>query len=278
MPATRRTSRSVPGPRIEQLESRVLCAAVDSGPDLALTFASAVFGSFLGGEKARAAVAVHNLPSADAAAPRSAVGLYLSTDHLFDEADLLLTSASVRALKRGASVRVKVKPFTIPTGLAPGDYYVHARVDPADAVNEESETNNTASSPGVTIVAPFSDLVPVAITRVKLRRAAKLSGFFGTATLVVWNVGNVTYSGEVDLQGSGSRNGAVPPNADPIYLFTSTVFVPAGRSTKIKVRINASLAHQIYYRPDFVFTIVLDTPGDPTPRQSVSAIVRFPRR
>jgi subtilase family serine protease/regulation of enolase protein 1 (concanavalin A-like superfamily) len=85
------------------------------------------------------------------------VGVYLSNDPLITTGDWLLSSgtASIASLASGASTMALLSPVAaVPTAAAitPGTYYIGALVDTANAVDENSETNNTASEP-LTITA-----------------------------------------------------------------------------------------------------------------------------
>ena len=78
--------------------------------------------------------------------------LYLSTNSVFDASDLPLASREVPVLAYGAS-SAAATPVTIPTGTAPGTWYILARADDAGAVAENNEGNNVAAR-AITISAP----------------------------------------------------------------------------------------------------------------------------
>ena len=59
----------------------------------------------------------------------------------YDATDILLCSATVPALNKNKSK--KVKKIVIIPSVAPGTYYIIAIVDPGDSVTESDETNNT---------------------------------------------------------------------------------------------------------------------------------------
>lgn len=75
-------------------------------------------------------------------AAASVAGIYLSTNSTWDLADQLLATRAVPALAAGAS-SADVTAVTMPHILLSGSYYIICKADPANAVAEVSETNNT---------------------------------------------------------------------------------------------------------------------------------------
>ncbi|MGI4819720.1 MAG: CARDB domain-containing protein [Janthinobacterium lividum] len=82
---------------------------------------------------------LYNLSTAIAS--RFEVGYYLSTDSLLSTNDLLLASTTVYGVKLGASVSA-VQPFTIPTTIAAGRYYVLVVADYLNQVDDSNRSNN----------------------------------------------------------------------------------------------------------------------------------------
>jgi subtilase family serine protease len=73
----------------------------------------------------------------------STTRFYLSTNISPDAADILLDgSRAIPALAGGASSAGSTS-ITIPSGLAPGTYYLIAKADADGSVAETAETNNT---------------------------------------------------------------------------------------------------------------------------------------
>ena len=77
------------------------------------------------------------------AAGASTTRLYLSTNPTFDAADVPLGAHAVPGLAPGATSSASMS-VTIPTGTAPGNYFVIASTDADNVVAETLETNNGA--------------------------------------------------------------------------------------------------------------------------------------
>jgi hypothetical protein len=76
----------------------------------------------------------------------STVNFYLSTNAVFDAADVQLGSRAVSALAVSGKSAGKTS-ITIPSGTPPGNYYVLAIADAGGVVTETREENNTRSKP-----------------------------------------------------------------------------------------------------------------------------------
>jgi subtilase family serine protease len=74
----------------------------------------------------------------------SVTEFYLSTDSVFDTADVLIGSRNVPVLAASA-VSTATTMVTIPQGTATGLWYIIAKADADGTVPETSETNNTYS-------------------------------------------------------------------------------------------------------------------------------------
>jgi subtilase family serine protease/subtilisin family serine protease len=79
------------------------------------------------------------------AAP-STTGFYLSVNTVLDGSDTPLGSRDVPGLDAGAS-HASTVTLTLPSGIAPGSYYVLIRADAQDAVSESVEANNVTVRP-----------------------------------------------------------------------------------------------------------------------------------
>ncbi len=91
------------------------------------------------------------------AAAASQTAFYLSTNLLFDAADVLIGARTVSPLGAGA-VSLGATTVTIPTSAAIGTYYVLARADALGAVAEGNESNNVRAvvvrvGPDLTVTA-----------------------------------------------------------------------------------------------------------------------------
>jgi hypothetical protein len=90
------------------------------------------------------------------------VGLYLSTDTKVDkDTDMKLGTISVSALA-GEEMKELSMTFTIPDGLALGNYYVLANADDSGTIEEGDEEDNVGVSDILTVRMPpdhFTDLI-----------------------------------------------------------------------------------------------------------------------
>jgi hypothetical protein len=119
-------------------------------PDLVETAVSNPPGTAARGGSFRVTDTVKNQAKVTAGA--SATRYYLSQDRQKNSADVLLSgSRSVSSLSAGKSSGASVT-VRIPTGTAPGTYYVLACADDLSAVTEIDETNNCLASTSRVVV------------------------------------------------------------------------------------------------------------------------------
>lgn len=249
--------------------------AADARPDLSLSFTEGPFGPYLPGEMTRIVISAYNVASAGAAAAPSTVALYFSDNPVLDAGDRLVASARARSLKVGKGAYVRFSRVRIPADLPAGRYYPLARIDDAGVVDEQSEDNNIAVRlAAFTVLAPVADIVPVAIQRVVAIHGYKGLGYYGRATLLVWNTGNAPFVGEVAINGYATDDGIININGGPLLITASPVSIRPGASRKIPFRFSGGPVD----RGDFVLVMSADAPGDPTPGQTVSVMARFRRR
>lgn len=81
------------------------------------------------------------------------VSFYLSLDKVYGTGDILLGSRSIASLDGGSTKDTATTPFTVPTGITAGSYYVIGVSDSGNTVVELTETNNTLST-SLAIVLP----------------------------------------------------------------------------------------------------------------------------
>jgi hypothetical protein len=79
------------------------------------------------------------------------VAVRLSDDPVYDESDPLICTTSIDPVLDAGEVSDTYTCTLNTADLSPGDYYVVAMVDTENIVDESSETNNTKTSPVVTI-------------------------------------------------------------------------------------------------------------------------------
>lgn len=118
--------------------------------DLVITITAPVGGSTLTlGREQRVIVSARNLGGASVPL-RAGVNIYASTDALLDTStDTLLASRSLSSMSAGETEIEDLK-FILPAGLGAGEFFLIAVIDPAGAVSESVETNNTSTPVAVT--------------------------------------------------------------------------------------------------------------------------------
>ncbi len=119
----------------------------------------------------------------------SAVGFYLSTNPVFDAADVLLLTLPGAALPANQG-SPRNGTLAIPAATAPGNYYVLFVADPLNAVTETSENNNVRSM-ALTVAAPTIDLL---IQSTYLSPTAVAAGGVTNASCYLYNQGNAIAS------------------------------------------------------------------------------------
>jgi subtilase family serine protease len=90
--------------------------------------------------------------------PASTTGIYLSTNTTFDPGDTLLATDSLGPLAAHQFDPIgQFRAVSIPTGgIAPGNYYIIAVADYANAIAETDETNNSSNAAALTVrSAPY---------------------------------------------------------------------------------------------------------------------------
>jgi subtilase family serine protease len=121
------------------------------GADLMMTAVSAPASASTGN-----IITVNNTVSAAATGLNAGyfyVGIYLSTDNVITIADTLIGYRYVSSLAAGASNAADTT-VTIPTSIAPGDYYLGVIADHTNTLKESDETNNALAGNQITVVGP----------------------------------------------------------------------------------------------------------------------------
>ncbi len=128
-------------------------------PDLSISDISALTGT-LGGNLSFT-YTIDN--KGNAIANASSTGFYLSKDTVFDQNDVYLGLDAVNSLGAGTSSKESVS-LPLAKTLAPGSYYLLARADNANTLNESNEGNNIAYQEVVIAAAALADLTVTGIT------------------------------------------------------------------------------------------------------------------
>ncbi|MBX3301370.1 MAG: putative Ig domain-containing protein [Nitrospira sp.] len=216
---------------LEPLEPRVLLAADLTGlvasatlPDPAVPPATAT-----------AVVQVQNI--GDQRVTQSQVGVYASLDTTLDSADILLGTANTGQVNAGQSKNVSVK-LTLPNTLDPVSYRLLAKVDNANAIAENNESNNVAVGGTLNVAWQFG-AVPgqPGITPLTLTDADGTKVTFnlvgpGIGTVIPdgsqWDVrvAGTTAASILTIQTTGGGNGRVTLNdltvLGPLGILTAT--------------------------------------------------------
>ncbi|GAB3581932.1 CARDB domain-containing protein [Hymenobacter daeguensis] len=120
-------------------------------------------------------------------ATTSTIGYYLSTNQTLDASDVLMRTTPGTAIAANQYAYRSDSPV-VPTGTAPGSYYVLFVADPANAVAETNETNNVAST-AVLVIAPGIDLQTL---QPYLSPTSVTPGFAINGSCYIQNAGNTT--------------------------------------------------------------------------------------
>ena len=115
--------------------------------------------------------------------------IYLSTDQTFDAADILLGTSHGHTTDLAFNVtHPHSQSVTIPSGTAPGNYFILVRADALGAVSEINELNNVTAA-ALTVTLSTRDLV---IENLSLSLASVAPGGSVTVSHNVANRGTVT--------------------------------------------------------------------------------------
>ncbi|MGH6751645.1 MAG: CARDB domain-containing protein [Bradyrhizobium sp.] len=131
-----------------------------------------------------------------ASASGSTTGIYVSTDATITSADILLTTIGSTGLAaNGASGYYdhQTLTLTMPSGLAPGTYYIGAIADYTSAVTEGNEANNNYEATRIVVTGPAQPDLVAALDSVSSTTVA--AG--GSTSLDYWlvNFGKASVSG-----------------------------------------------------------------------------------
>jgi len=226
-------------------KTRVFSFQVGSAPaqpDLTTQNQAVNPASIMDGQTTTASCTVYNQGTTTAVA--SSLKYYLSTNATFEVGDLLLATDAVASLASLASIAVS-ELVTIPTGTAPGTYYILFVADADAQVTESNETNNvgsiqfsvtsSAGSPDLTVSSPT-----LSITTVN-------SGGTTTASATVNNQGTAV-AGASSLKYYLSTDNSY--SASDVYLATDAVAslaVSANAAVSEALTIPANTAAGNYY-------------------------------
>jgi subtilase family serine protease len=133
----------------EDNNTRATVKTILVGPDIAVTVATGPAGRAPGLPVTIGNTVVNKGP----VAVGFTVGLYLSSDEVFDGGDVLLGTRTVTRLGAGAGSAASTK-LTIPANTAPGGYRVLVRADHGEALQEANESNNVKATGPINVALP----------------------------------------------------------------------------------------------------------------------------
>jgi hypothetical protein len=230
--------------QLESLEPRLLLAA-----DLTGVLQSALLvDPAVPTNSASAVVQVQNIGNRNVT--QSQVGVYASLDSVLDSSDMLLGTVNTGQVNAGQSKNVTVN-LTVPNTLAPMSYHLLAKVDNANAIAENSETNNVAVGGTLNVAWQFGS-VP---------------GRSGNTTLTLKDVDGTTVTvsltgpglGEVIKDGT-SRDLKIT-GTDPTSAVTITTNSGGnGRVTLNDIHVFGALASFTAGTTDLTGTLAIDGP------------------
>ncbi len=224
-----------------------VAAPISSGPDLTASFVGALPPSVIGGSKGKAKL---NIAAAGAAAAGNPlIELFASTTGALTpgQAPFATVPAGSLKLRAGGSKTINLS-FTYPAGLADGDYFLVASVDPTNLISESNKANNLAvSAAPVTISAPFVDLtgafgraLPASIGR----------SAFASIAVTIGNVGNIAAAGAISISLFASTDTVFDAGDVPLTKITGqrvNLKPTRSQSVRIKSRAPAGLATGHYF-------------------------------
>jgi uncharacterized protein (DUF2141 family) len=194
----------VAGQSISGLKIAAVPAPVTGGPDLSASAQIQPTSAVIGGAKGKLKLVISNSGPGTVSGPVQ-IALFASNDgtlHPSDSPFATIASTPLK-LKSGASKSLQI-PFTFPSGLPDGNYFILASVDSTNAIAESDEANNIAVAPqAVTIRLPFVDLTG---TFAHGPGSLKAGNPF-SIPLTIQNAGNSAASGtiQVDLFASADQ-------------------------------------------------------------------------
>lgn len=184
------------GQSISGVKIAAIPAPSVGGPDLSASVQVQPASSAIGGSNGKLKMSINNAGPATFSGPVQ-IALFASGDgalHPADTAFATITTSTLK-LKKGAW-KTLLLPFTFPSSLPDGNYFILASTDSSNAVAESNEANNVAVSPqSVAIRAPFVDLSGgFAKTPRSLKAGNPLS-----IPLTIENLGNIAATGTIDV-------------------------------------------------------------------------------
>ncbi len=248
--------------------------------------------------KGQARFTVTNQGDQRATGPLS-IDLFASTDSILDSNDQLLNSLERPRFKLSPSLSKTYRlDFTNPEGVAPGAYYLLAKVDVNDAIAESNETNNLAntrvSAKGTDLVLDWNATLLNAVATDKTapplaaRNMAMVHGAIYAANYVIDQIDTVGLEGVSRKAALAAAAHRVLFNLYPTQtatfdtqLVSSLAKVPDGQSENVGLALGQFVAYQVlaWRSMDGLNNVVSYTPGtepgdwQPTPPDFLPALL-----
>lgn len=217
--------------------SFTITAADANAPDLTVSFNGAQPASVIGGKKSTAKVRVKN-EGVNIAQNNIKIALYLSDNDTFDAGDREVVNSTKKVKLKTGKVKQFGLKFTYPTDIGNGGYFLIARVDSDNVLQEIKENNNTASAVGtggapIDLKQPFVDLVPADTGRP-----------FGSLTangavissVDVRNDGNIKFAGDVTIRLLASNNPDTTGDDVEVTTFTKRLSIANGKAKRVTLK------------------------------------------
>ena len=153
--------------------------------DLVIQSQTASPSSVLSGSSVSVSCYIYN--QGNSTASTSNVGYYLSTDAVWDAADVYLNYSSGSSLG-AATNSYRSASVAIPSGTTAGSYYILYYADYSNTVSETVETNNVAAF-SISVITPGIDLI---IQTPTVSPSSAIAGNSVSASCYIYNQGNST--------------------------------------------------------------------------------------
>ncbi len=207
-----------------------------SGRDLTVSAASLSTTTVAAGASLDGEMTVTNIGTQTVTGTAWAVGWYLSSNPTWDPSDVQLNTDAISSalfLSAGNSID-RDDPLTIPSGTAPGTWYILHVADIDNTIPESNETNNVFST-SLTITSGAPGPAVLAVSPASVSFGTVAVGATATQTVTVTNTGALSASFTASVSGSAfALTGATGATLAPSASATLTVrYAPtaAGAST-----------------------------------------------
>ncbi len=231
--------------------SFTITAADPNSPDLVATISGKIPDSVIGGKSGKVKVAVKNQGINIAQQAGVKTSVYLSDNDTLDAGDREVGSVTKNLkLKTGKSKSYSIK-FKFPSDVGNGGYFLIAKADSGNAVQEVRENNNASGALGgksgnpIDLKQPFIDLTPINVAR----PVGTLTANGGAVAVVTLkNQGNVKFSNTVAIKLVSSSDPNATGDDVEVTTFSKKLSISAGKTkaAKIKFTFPAGLAAGTY--------------------------------